>query len=967
MPSLVRKLVIFAAVDGLILQQNDRGQRGSGNGNLSVQIDYKTRKITSLSQTRSESTAKSTSPCLEAYGLAGLLNIASSSFLIPITQRKEVAQILGKPIYAITNVAIIPLSSQDDANRAIIQAQSTSKQGAEESDQNTTDDTSGSEAGSNADSGDEGIVTSPAVNFDGQQESSNSSVAQDVIGSRGRNNRFALNWFSRKRWGGSESPRSKSDPTSSNVAKAREQSPEEAEPLQESDEVRTEAESAPVVEKAAEDVGSQSQLTSSKALELMPKLLRYTKLLFASSNFFFSYDYDLTRRYYVHDTRTAQLPLHVLADRIYFWNKNLIQPFIDGGDTARSFVLPLIQGFVGQREFTVASVKDHVEEIENIEAPDDVMPPPATIVKGETNEETLAEDPRKQNFLLTLISRRSIQRPGLRYLRRGVDDEGNTANTVETEQILSNPGWDPSRKVYSLVQLRCSIPLYFTQSPYSLKPIPVLHHTYETNQLAFARHFRDLSRKYGKIQIVSLVDRHGVELKIGEAYESYTRAFNESESSSGLKLGFEWFDFHHECRGMRFENVRCLVDKLVDTARDFGEVIIIGNSLLKEQTGIIRTNCMDCLDRTGVTQCAFAQRSLEQSLKSEGYTIDLLGDASTQWFNTLWADNGDAISKQYSSTAALKGDYTRTRKRNYRGALNDFGLTLSRYYNNIVNDFFSQACIDYLLGNVSIQVFSEFQDNLKSIDPGISIAKLRQNAIETCSRLVVDDQTEELVGGWAMLSPRQPNTLRTFPFEETVLLLTDAALYNCRFDWNTDKVLSFERINLSSIRHINHGTYITSVLTDAQTDEQHNVGMVIVYQASELDSFRVNTRSLQSSFSQDLQDTTEKKEEWNLYSWLSGTKRTSMRLMAFKALASSTSVTVNNNTSSETAISERVAIRSICEEIERAIKAEQIMKDGGESGQSVIEEKEIISLAEAKKRTGYLEQLVYDVKKLVWA
>lgn len=335
MPSLVRKLVIFAAVDGLILQQNDRGQRGSSNGNLSVQIDYKTRKITSLSQTRSESTAKSTSPCLEAYGLVGmfctascgifytmliltigLLNIASSSFLISITQRKEVAQILGKPIYAITNVAIIPLSSQDDANRAIIQAQSTSKQGGEESDQNTTDDTSGSEAGSEADSGDEGIATSPAVNFDGRPEPSNSSVAQDVIGNRGRNNRFALNWFSRKRWGGSESPRSKSDPTSSNVAKAKEHSPEEAEPLQESDEVRTEAESAPVVEKAAEDVGSQSQLTSSKALELMPKLLRYTKLLFVSSNFFFSYDYDLTRRYYVHDTRTAQLPLHVLADRI---------------------------------------------------------------------------------------------------------------------------------------------------------------------------------------------------------------------------------------------------------------------------------------------------------------------------------------------------------------------------------------------------------------------------------------------------------------------------------------------------------------------------------------------------------------------------------------------------------------------------------------------------------------------------
>jgi hypothetical protein len=246
----------------------------------------------------------------------GLLNIASSSFLISITQRKEVAQILGKPIYAVTNVAIIPLTSQVDANRAIIQAQNIAKQGGEASDQNTTDDTSGSEAGSEADSGDEGIVTSPALNLDGQQEPSHSSVAQDVIGNRGRNNRFALNWFSKKRWGGSESPRSKLDPTPSEIAKAREESPERAEPLNESEEVRTEAEAAPVVERAAEDLKSQSQLPSSKALELMPKLLRYTKLLFASNNFFFSYDYDLTRRYYIQDTRTAQLPLHVLADQL---------------------------------------------------------------------------------------------------------------------------------------------------------------------------------------------------------------------------------------------------------------------------------------------------------------------------------------------------------------------------------------------------------------------------------------------------------------------------------------------------------------------------------------------------------------------------------------------------------------------------------------------------------------------------
>ena len=134
------------------------------------------------------------------------------------------------------------------------------------------------------------------------------------------------------------------------------------------------------------------------------------------------------------------------------------------------------------------------------------------------------------------------------------------------------------------------------------------------------------------------------------------------------------------------------------------------------------------MDRTNVAQSAFAQYVLQKDLEDEGFEIDLLHDESTQWFNTLWADNGDAVSREYASTAALKGDFTRTRKRNYRGALNDFGLTISRYYNNMFNDYFSQAVIDVLLGNVSAKVFEDFETNMMSADPGISIEKIREHA-----------------------------------------------------------------------------------------------------------------------------------------------------------------------------------------------------------------------------------------------
>ena len=40
-------------------------------------------------------------------------------------------------------------------------------------------------------------------------------------------------------------------------------------------------------------------------------------------------------------------------------------------------------------------------------------------------------------IFVTLIARRSRHYAGVRYLKRGVNDEGNVANEVETEQVVS--------------------------------------------------------------------------------------------------------------------------------------------------------------------------------------------------------------------------------------------------------------------------------------------------------------------------------------------------------------------------------------------------------------------------------------------------------------------------------------------------------------------------------------------------
>ena len=636
-----------------------------------------------------------------------------------------------------------------------------------------------------------------------------------------------------------------------------------------------------------------------------------------------------------------------------------------------------MQGFVGQRTFSInidSSSDSALGLKEAFEKVDDGIGAQKHAIHNPDPTLILA----KKDFVITLISRRSIMRPGLRYLRRGVDDEGNTANSVETEQILSSLSWAQSDKIYSFTQIRGSIPLYFSQSPYSFKPVPVLQHSYDTNHIAFKRHFTDISSRYGSIQIALLVDKHGGEAKIGEQYRDHTVQFNEENGINGTKLGFEWFDFHAECRGMKFENVDLLISSLSAKLDVYGTTVEMDGRIQANQSGVVRTNCMDCLDRTNVVQSACGQQALEKQLKKEGVELNLHTDQTTQWFNTLWADNGDAISKQYSSTAALKGDYTRTRKRDYRGAINDFGLTLSRYFNNVVNDYFSQAAIDYLLGNVTSQVFEEFEADMMSGDPAMSMRKVRQNAIDTSSKIVIADQSEDLLGGWALSCPREQNTVRTFPFEEAVLLLTDAALYAVRFDWNMEKVTSFERVDVHSITGIVRGTYITSILAAAQTNEQRNVGLVIKYRPGKEDVARVNTRSLSSTIGDDEDADAGQNQELPASTVMatetaaqrasiSGMEKTTsgQKILAFKALSTRSSL-ADAEGPERAVFSEKDLVNSICDQINKA--AAQTGVEGEGNGMTgFIEDKDIIGLIEAKKSTGLLEQWGHSLKKLVWA
>jgi hypothetical protein len=168
-----------------------------------------------------------------------------------------------------------------------------------------------------------------------------------------------------------------------------------------------------------------------------------------------------------------------------------------------------------------------------------------------------------------------------------------------------------------------------------------------------------------------------------------------------------WFDFHAECRAMRWGNLSKLVAAVEAPTRAYGWYGRGATGCVARlQSGVLRTNCMDNLDRTNVVQSLFARRAaLEAVPGAWAATVacseSVLTSPFPAWeraFNAAWADNADALSLLYSGTGALKTDFTRTGKRTLAGALADGVNSVTRYVLNNLEDGRTQDAWDLFTG-----------------------------------------------------------------------------------------------------------------------------------------------------------------------------------------------------------------------------------------------------------------------------
>ncbi|TRY86759.1 hypothetical protein DNTS_004241 [Danionella cerebrum] len=118
------------------------------------------------------------------------------------------------------------------------------------------------------------------------------------------------------------------------------------------------------------------------------------------------------------------------------------------------------------------------------------------------------------------------------------------------------------------------------------------------------------------------------------------------------------------------------------------------------QTGVLRTNCVDCLDRTNTAQFMVGKCALAYQL----YALGLIDKPKLQFdtdcvrlFEELYEDHGDTLSLQYGGSQLVHRVKTYRKIAPWTQHSKDIMQTLSRYYSNAFSDADRQDAINLFL------------------------------------------------------------------------------------------------------------------------------------------------------------------------------------------------------------------------------------------------------------------------------
>ncbi|KAI7880338.1 hypothetical protein K492DRAFT_130261 [Lichtheimia hyalospora FSU 10163] len=412
-----------------------------------------------------------------------------------------------------------------------------------------------------------------------------------------------------------------------------------------------------------------------------------------TKNFYFSYTYDLTNTLQVNMTMPSnsnndgqsntKIPFRY--NDMFVWNQYLLKAGFKDINSRSGWILPLIYGFVDQAKISVFG----------------------------------------RNVVITLIARRSRHFAGARFLKRGVNDMGYVANDVETEQIvaeMTTTSFHSTDKLFgnpkysAYVQHRGSIPLIWTQDPTNMSPKPPIELSIvDPFYTAAALHFENLFHRYGTpcivLNLIKQKESHKRESILGHEFEQAITYLNQFLPEDKHIKYIAW-DMSRASKSPDQDVIATLETIAQETIETTGffhsgpepyvNVMRGDDNGSSRQFGVLRTNCIDCLDRTNAAQFLMGKCALGHQLYALGVIsspkIDFDSDV-VNIFTEMYHDHGDTIALQYGGSHLVNTMETYRKINQWTSHPRDMIETIRRFYANAFSDADKQDAINLFLGN----------------------------------------------------------------------------------------------------------------------------------------------------------------------------------------------------------------------------------------------------------------------------
>ncbi|WAR06934.1 FIG4-like protein [Mya arenaria] len=383
-----------------------------------------------------------------------------------------------------------------------------------------------------------------------------------------------------------------------------------------------------------------------------------------SSDFYFSYSYDLTHTLQYNMAQAVDpkfgpptqadkdeqnvYGVKVKPETLYVWNHFLTQPF--KADPNSDWVLPIIHGFIAQA----------------------------------------------------------------------------IANEVETEQIVQDMSVTQLHhgRVSSYVQMRGSIPLYWSQDISKMVPKPAI--TIDKRDPYFhtaGLHFNRCLYRYGSpvilLNLVKRREKRRHESLLADEYKDCKTYLNQflPPDRQMIYIGFDMAHYTKKQSNDVFDRLAGISRFCVKqtgfflhlpqmregfwSQEEYEGVKGFKTSTGCKQTGAVRTNCVDCIDRTNTAQFAVGKCALAYQLCALGVLpvpdLDFDTDCVTM-LEELYEDQGNTIALQYGGSNLVHRIEGYRKIAPWKAHSVDIFNTLSRYYSNAFSDMEKQQAMNVFLG-----------------------------------------------------------------------------------------------------------------------------------------------------------------------------------------------------------------------------------------------------------------------------